>query len=154
MTSNDPITGLLDRLAAYREQAHPARHPRRPSITPTLSGQLAELTDQAASIGRTLARATRPPSPSSPQPAMPQPRTLTATARGQRRGGGSSPPNSREGTGRPAARLGRAVFRPGYGQWPGRWARAGNSTTCACTGWHGCRTARRDLPAAQPSAGC
>ena len=53
MTSNDPITGLLDRIAAYREQVT-RLDTREAEHHTALSGQLAELTDQAASIGRTL----------------------------------------------------------------------------------------------------
>ena len=53
MTSNDPITGLLDQLAAYREQVT-RLDTREAEHHAALSGQLAELTDQAAGIGRTL----------------------------------------------------------------------------------------------------
>ncbi len=53
MTGNDPITGLLDRIAAYSE--HVTRLDTREAEHYTdLSGQLAELADQAASIGRSL----------------------------------------------------------------------------------------------------
>ena len=53
MTSNDPNTGLLDKLAAYREQL--ARlDAREAGHHATVSGQLAELADQAAGISRTL----------------------------------------------------------------------------------------------------
>jgi hypothetical protein len=53
MTSNDPNTGLLDQLAAHREQlarldAREAEHHA------ALSGQLTELANQAAGISRTL----------------------------------------------------------------------------------------------------
>ena len=47
MTSNDPITGLLDQLAAYREQVT-RLDTREAEHHTALSGQLAELTDQAA----------------------------------------------------------------------------------------------------------
>jgi hypothetical protein len=53
MTGNDPITGLLDRIAAYREQVT-RLDARETEHHTALSGQLTELTDQAASIGRTL----------------------------------------------------------------------------------------------------
>jgi hypothetical protein len=53
MTGNDPITGLLDRIAAYREQVT-RLDTREAEHHTALSGQLAELTEQAASIGRTL----------------------------------------------------------------------------------------------------
>jgi hypothetical protein len=53
MTSNDPITGLLDRIAAYREQVT-RLDTREAEHHTALSGQLAALTDQAAVIGRTL----------------------------------------------------------------------------------------------------
>ena len=53
MTSNDPTTGLLDRLAAYREDL--TRIDTRETDHHTaLSGQIAELTDLAAGIRRTL----------------------------------------------------------------------------------------------------
>jgi hypothetical protein len=53
MTSNDPITGLLDRLATYRE--HVTRLDTRETEHHTLvSGQLAELTGQAAALGRLM----------------------------------------------------------------------------------------------------
>ena len=53
MTSNDPNTGLLDQLAAHREQlarldAREAEHHA------AVNGQLAELADQAAGISRML----------------------------------------------------------------------------------------------------
>ena len=53
MTSNDPITGLLDRIAAYREQVT-RLDTREAEHHTALSGQLADLADQAAGIGRTL----------------------------------------------------------------------------------------------------
>jgi hypothetical protein len=53
MTSNDPITGLLDRLAGYREQVT-RLDTREAEHHAEVSGQLAELTDLAASIRRTM----------------------------------------------------------------------------------------------------
>ncbi|HEV3294173.1 MAG TPA: hypothetical protein VG123_34760 [Streptosporangiaceae bacterium] len=53
MASNDPITGLLDRLAAYREQVAQF-DTREAEHHAAVSRQLAELTGLAASIGRTL----------------------------------------------------------------------------------------------------
>ena len=53
MTGNDPITGVLDRLAAYREQVT-RLDTRETEHHAALSGQLAELTDLAATIGRTV----------------------------------------------------------------------------------------------------
>jgi hypothetical protein len=53
MTANDPITGLLDRLAAYREQVTQL-DTRETKHHTAVSGQLAELTDLAATISRTL----------------------------------------------------------------------------------------------------
>ena len=53
MTSNDPNTGLLDRIAAYREQITQL-DTRETEHHTVVSGQLAELTDLAASISRTL----------------------------------------------------------------------------------------------------
>ena len=53
MTSNDPIAAALDRLAAHRELV--ARlDTREAEHHAALSGQLAELTDRAATIGRTV----------------------------------------------------------------------------------------------------
>jgi hypothetical protein len=53
MASNDPITGLLDRLAAYREQVAQFGT-REAEHHAAVSRQLAELTALAAGIGRTL----------------------------------------------------------------------------------------------------
>jgi hypothetical protein len=53
MTANDPITGLLDRIAAYREQVTQL-DTRETEHHTAVSGQLAELTDLAATISRTL----------------------------------------------------------------------------------------------------
>ena len=53
MTSNDPIAGLVDRLAAYREELT-RLDARETEHHTALSGQLAELTDLAASIRRSL----------------------------------------------------------------------------------------------------
>ena len=53
MTGNDPITGLLDRLAAYREQVT-RLDTREAEHHTAVSGQLAELTHQAASINHAL----------------------------------------------------------------------------------------------------
>jgi hypothetical protein len=53
MSSNDPITSLLDRLAACREQITQLDI-REAEHHVAVSGQVAELTDLAASIGRTL----------------------------------------------------------------------------------------------------
>jgi hypothetical protein len=52
MTSTDPITGLLDRIAAYREQVT-RLDTREAEHHAAVSGQLTELTDLAASISRT-----------------------------------------------------------------------------------------------------
>jgi hypothetical protein len=53
MASNDPTTGLMDLLAAYREQVT-RLDSREAEHHTALSGQLAELTDQAAGISRTM----------------------------------------------------------------------------------------------------
>jgi len=53
MTSNDPITAALDRLAAHREQVT-RLDTREAEHHAALSGQLTELTDLTASIRRTL----------------------------------------------------------------------------------------------------
>jgi hypothetical protein len=52
MTSNDPITGLLDRIAAYREQVT-LLDTREAEHHAAVSGHLTELTDLTASISRT-----------------------------------------------------------------------------------------------------
>jgi hypothetical protein len=112
MTSNDPITGLLDRLTAYRE--HLTRLDTRETEHHTaLSGQLTELTDQTASIGRTLHDHTA---------ALAQ---LTATGQAAAEPGSYGPGPApawwklaADGRQEPLARL-RAwvdqVYRPGYG---------------------------------------
>ncbi len=112
MTSNDPTTGLLDRLAAYRE--HLTRLDTRETDHHTaLSAQLTELTDLAANIRRTqhdhaaaLAQLTATSQPAAePDSYCPQP----------------TPPwwkLSPDGRQEPVDRL-RAwieqVYRPGYG---------------------------------------
>ena len=53
MTSNDSITAALDRIAAYREQLT-RLDIRETEHHAALSGQLAEVTELAASIGRIL----------------------------------------------------------------------------------------------------
>jgi hypothetical protein len=53
MTSNDPITSILDQLAAYREQLT-RLDTREAGHHAALGSQLDELTELAASIGRTL----------------------------------------------------------------------------------------------------
>jgi hypothetical protein len=53
MTSNDPITGLLDQLTAHREQVT-RLDTREAEHHAAVSGQLAELAGQAAGISRTL----------------------------------------------------------------------------------------------------
>jgi hypothetical protein len=53
MTSNDPITGLLDRITAYREQVT-RLDTREIEHHAAVSGQLAELTDQATALGRVV----------------------------------------------------------------------------------------------------
>jgi hypothetical protein len=53
MTGNDPNSGLLDRLAAYREQVT-RLDTRETEHHAAVSGQLAELTDQATALGRVV----------------------------------------------------------------------------------------------------
>jgi hypothetical protein len=53
MTSNDPITAVVDQLAAHREQVT-RLDTREADHHATISGQLAELTDLAARIRRTM----------------------------------------------------------------------------------------------------
>ena len=112
MTSNDPITGLMDQLAAHREQVT-RLDTREAEHHTALSGQLAELAGQAAGISRTLedyaAALAR----------------LTATNTSDAEPGGYRPGPApawwklpADGRDEPVARL-RAwvdqVYRPGYG---------------------------------------
>jgi hypothetical protein len=53
MTSNDPASGLLDRLAAYREQVT-RLETREAEHHAAVSGHLDELTGQAAALGRVV----------------------------------------------------------------------------------------------------
>jgi hypothetical protein len=53
MTSSDSTSGLLDRLAAYREQVT-RLETRETEHHAAVSGQLAELTGQAAALGRVV----------------------------------------------------------------------------------------------------
>ena len=53
MTSNDPITGLMDQLAAHREQVTRLDTREAEHFT-AITGRLTELTDLITSIGRTL----------------------------------------------------------------------------------------------------
>jgi hypothetical protein len=53
MTGNDPITAIVDQLAAHAEQLT-RLDTREADHHAALSGQLAELTDHAAAIGRTV----------------------------------------------------------------------------------------------------
>jgi hypothetical protein len=112
MTSNDPITGLLDRIAAYREQIT-RLDTREAEHHTAVSGQLAELTDQAASIGRTLHghAAVLAELTAASQAA----RNLTATARGQRRRGGSWQPTAGRSRSPGCGPGSSRFYRPGYG---------------------------------------
>ena len=115
MTGNDPTTGLMDQLAAYREQVT-RLDTREAEHHTALSRQLAELTDliTAASIGRTLQDFAAYPSP-------PAHRSKPSRSRTRRYHPGPAPTwwklpaDSRH---EPVARL-RAwveqVYRPGYG---------------------------------------
>ena len=112
MDSNDPITGLLDRLAAYREQVT-RLDTREAEHHAAVSGQLAELTDLAARIGRTLhdhAAALRQLAATSPASTGPD-----SYGPGPAPAWWKLPPDGRQ---EPVARL-RAwveqVYRPGYG---------------------------------------
>jgi hypothetical protein len=53
MTSNDPNSGLLDRIAAYRQQVT-RLDTRETEHHAAVSGQLAELTDQTTALGRVV----------------------------------------------------------------------------------------------------
>ena len=55
MTSNDPITGLMDQLAAHREQVT-RLDTREADHHAAATSRLAELAGQAASIGRLVSR--------------------------------------------------------------------------------------------------
>jgi hypothetical protein len=112
MTSNDPITGILDQLAAYGEQLT-RLDTREAGHHAALSSQFTELAGLAASISRTLhdhaaahAQPTATPKPATePDSYRPDPAPLWWKL----------PPDDRA---EPAARL-RAwvdrVYRPGYG---------------------------------------
>ena len=56
MTGNDPITAIVDQLAAHAEQLT-RLDTRQSEHHAAVSGRLAELTDQAAAIGRVVAGA-------------------------------------------------------------------------------------------------
>ena len=150
MTSNDPITGLLDQLAAYREQVT-RLDTREAEHHTALSGQLAELTDQAAGISRTPAGLRGHPHPAHRnQPADAEPDGYRPDRR------------QRGGSWRPTAATSRSPgcgpgwsrsTGPATGTWPHPSAPAGISTTCACTGstsWPSCGRCCTCSPAAAP----
>jgi hypothetical protein len=112
MTSNDPITGLLDQLAAQREQVI-RLDTREAEHHAALSAQLTELADRAAGISRAL------------QDYAGALARLTATSQADTEPDGYRPGPApawwklaAEGRHEPVARL-RAwveqVYRPGYG---------------------------------------
>jgi hypothetical protein len=112
VTSKDPITGLLDELAAHREQVT-RLDTREAEHHAALSGQLAELACQAAGISRTLqdyAAAIAQLTATSPADAQPDGYRPAPAPTWWK----LTPDDRRE----PAARL-RAwveqVYRPGYG---------------------------------------
>jgi hypothetical protein len=132
MTGNDPITAIVDQLAAHAEQLT-RLDTREAGHHAAASSQIAELAGQAASIGRivqehaaALGQLTTP-SPTGrdtdgyhPEPA-PAWWKLTAETRQE-----------------PIARL-RAwveqVYRPGYGHLAAGLGPCWPSTTCAYTAW-------------------
>ena len=138
MTSNDPITAIVDQLAAHAEQLTrlDARHADHHAA---VSARLAELTGQTAALGHAVeehaAALTRLTAPSRPA------RTATLPPRARRRRGGScrppTAPNPSPGCGPGSSRS----TGPATATWPPPSAPAGPPTTCACTAW----TSRSDL---------
>ena len=86
MPGTDPITAIVDQLAAHTEQLT-RLDTREADHHAAASSRLAELADQAASIGRAF-RSTLPRSATSPRPARPT-ATPTATSQTRHRRGGS-----------------------------------------------------------------
>jgi hypothetical protein len=86
MTGNDPITAIVDQLAAHAEQLTrlEARHADHHAA---VSARLAELSGQTAALGH-VGKSTLPRWPGSPHPARPA-RTATVTAPSRPRRGGS-----------------------------------------------------------------
>ena len=132
MTSHDPITAIADQLAAHAGQLT-RLEARQDEHHAAVSGGLAELTDQAAALGRVVAEhaaalthlavtSQTDPDPGGycPGPA-PAWWKLAAADRPE-----------------PVARL-RAwveqVYRPGYGHLAAGLGACWPATTCACTGW-------------------
>ena len=120
MTSNDPITAIVDQLAAHAEQLT-RLDTRQADHHAAVSGRLAELTDQTAALGRVVqehaAALTRLTAPSQTDPDpdgyWPAASTGVVEARGRR-------PRR---THRPAAGLGRAGL-PARLRPPGRRPRS------------------------------
>ena len=147
MTSNDPNTGLLDKLAAYREQL--ARlDAREAGHHATVSGQLAELADQAAGISRTLQEYAA---------AITQ---LIGTNSADTESDGYRPGPAptwwklaADGRHEPVARL-RAwveqVYRPGYGHLAASLGLLGSARPVPVRARHRSRAVVGAVPAAQP----
>ena len=118
MTGTDPITAIVDQLAAHAEQLT-RLDTREADHHAAVSARLAELTGQTAALGHVV-QSTLPRSPGSPHPARPTrrrrvpPRASTGVVEADRR--------RPAGTHRPAAGLGRAGL-PARLRAPGRHPR-------------------------------
>ena len=135
MTSNDPITAIVDQLAAHAEQltrlddppGRPSRRGQRPAgraHRPDRRPRPHVVEEHAAALR-----------PGSPHPAQTRPGRPTATAPSRHRRGGSwRPPTARN----PSPGCGPGSSRstgPATATWPPPSAPAGPPTTCACTAW-------------------
>ena len=132
MTSHDPITAIVDQLAAHAEQLTQL-DTRQAQHHAAVSGRLAELTDQAAAIGRVVREhAAALTSLAATSQTAPDPDGYCPGR--HRRGGSWRPPTARKrspGCGPGSSRS----TGPATGTSPPASAPAGPPTTCACTGW-------------------
>ena len=132
MTGTDPITAIVDQLAAHAEQLT-RLDTRHADHHAAVSARLAELTGQTAALGHVVeehaAALTRLTAPSQTGP------DGDGYCPNQHRRGGSWRPT----TGRnPSPGCGPGSSRstgPATATWPPPSAPAGPPTTCACTGW-------------------
>ena len=151
MTSHDPITAIADQLAAHAEQLT-RLEARQDEHHAAVSGRLAELTDQAAALGRVVAEhAAALTQPRRNQPDRPRPRRLLPRAgTGVVEAGGRRP----SGTGRPAAGLGRAGL-PARLRAPGRRPRPllARPRPVPVRAGHRSRAVVGAVPAARPHPG-
>ena len=151
MTGNDPITGLLDQLAAQAEQVT-RLDTREAEHHAALSGQLTELAGQAAGISRNAAGLRGRPDPAhrnqrsrSGSRRVPSRPGAAMVEAGSRRAARSRSPGCAPGWSRSTG--------PATGTWPPASAPAGPPTTCACTrstSWPNCGRCCTSNPAAAP----